>query len=101
MRRAGAAVDPSEIGRRIWLRIERQTLRRLPRSGAVVFGIRIHQQPLSALAGDADSLVRLRAAVDAMPEPTFEYKGLRHFAGALRTWIDETVDQNRRSSFEA
>jgi hypothetical protein len=94
VRRAGATVDPADVGRRVWLRVERQTLRRLPETGAVAFGIRIHQQPLASLSDDPATLVRLRAAVDAMPEPTFQYKGLQHFAGALRHWIDETVDQH-------
>ena len=42
---AAASVAPDEVGDRIWLRIERQTLRRLPETGAIVFGIRI-QNPI-------------------------------------------------------
>lgn len=87
-RRPGPHVEPHEVAERIWLRVERQTLRRLPQTGAVAFSIRVHQQPLATLAGDADVLARLRAAVDAMPEPTFRYKGLAPFADSLRTWID-------------
>ena len=33
-----------------WLRSERQTLRRLPRTGAILFSIRVQTVPLSALA---------------------------------------------------
>ncbi len=87
-RRPGPPIAPDEVPDRIWLRVERQTLRRLRVTGAVAFSIRVLQQPLSTLAGDAEVLGRLRAAVDAMPEPTFAYKGLAPFADSLRTWID-------------
>ena len=40
--------DPTAT--RLWLRTERQTLRRLPDSGASVFTIRVQMAPLSALA---------------------------------------------------
>ena len=39
-------ITPENVGRRIFLRVERQTLRRLPRTGAVLFTIRTHQRPL-------------------------------------------------------
>jgi hypothetical protein len=87
-------VQPGDVGSRIWLRVERQTLRRLPQSGAIAFGIRIHQQPLGDLAPEPAVLSRLAAAVDAMPEPTFEYKGLRFFAASLHAWIDTALDQH-------
>ncbi len=42
-----APADPSHP--RLWLRSERQTLRRLPRTGAVLFTIRVQMAPLSVL----------------------------------------------------
>src|SRR4029079_12117732 len=38
-----------EAARGLWLRVERQTLRRLPESGAIVFTIRTYQQRLRAV----------------------------------------------------
>jgi hypothetical protein len=38
--RARAAITAALAGEQLWLRVERQTLRRLPDSGAVLFGIR-------------------------------------------------------------
>lgn len=82
-----ASVAPDEVGDRIWLRIERQTLRRLPETGAIVFGIRIHQRPLSALVARPDQLATLRTAIANLPPETFAYKSLGGFADALDTWI--------------
>ncbi|MBS0640134.1 MAG: DUF3445 domain-containing protein, partial [Proteobacteria bacterium] len=42
----GAGITPQNAGERLYLRVERQTLRRLPASGAVLFGIRVHVYPL-------------------------------------------------------
>ena len=59
------------------VRVERETLRRLPRTGAVLFTIRTHVTPLArVLDGDPTSLVAMRAAVAAMDEPVRGYKGL-------------------------
>jgi len=46
------SVDPSEPG--LWLRSERQTLRRLPRSGAILFTIRVQMTALSVLSERPD-----------------------------------------------
>ena len=61
----------------LWLRGERQTLRRLPESGAVVFTIGVDVEPMSALANPrrrpaAAALLKL---VENMPPEILTYKG--------------------------
>ncbi|RMH45914.1 MAG: DUF3445 domain-containing protein [Alphaproteobacteria bacterium] len=58
---------------RLWLRVERQTLMRLPRSGAVVFGIRTLCAPLDGLT--AAELDAMRAALEALPPEEYRLKG--------------------------
>lgn len=96
-RPADAGPDGRPVGERVWLRVERQTLRRLPRTGAVAFGIRVHQQPVAALADRPDALARLGTAVRALSPETFAYKGLAPFAEDLLAWID----QKSRSSSDS
>ena len=48
---------------RLFLRCERQTLRRLPRSGAVLFTIRVYVDPLAALAERPDLATEMHAAL--------------------------------------
>lgn len=48
---------------RLYLRCERQTLRRLPKSGAVLFTIRVDVDPLAALAERPDLAADLHAAL--------------------------------------
>ena len=57
-------VDP----RRVRLRVERQTLRRLPRSGAIVFTIRVYLTPLEELVREPDVPGRLASAIRSWPE---------------------------------
>lgn len=48
--RTGEALDPDQV----FLRIERQTLTKLPMSGDILFTIRIHVDPISSLKGRKD-----------------------------------------------
>ena len=47
-----------------------------PTSGAIVFGIRIHQDPLASIAGDAGAVARLRGALEQLPPEVLRDKGL-------------------------
>jgi hypothetical protein len=84
-------LDAEDVADRVFLRVERQTLRRLERTGAVVFGIRVHQRPLRSLESQPAELVRLREAVEALPPASFAYKGVGAFWGPLREWLIAAV----------
>ena len=45
-------IDPVDAGRALSLRVERQTLRRLPQTGGALFTIRVWLAPLESLADD-------------------------------------------------
>lgn len=60
----------------VHLRVERETLRRMPRTGAVLFTIRTFIRPLRDLAGDREDADRLLAALEAMPDDVAAYKQL-------------------------
>ena len=83
-----AGVTAANAGERLWLRVERQTLARLPQTGAVLFGIRIHRHPLGALAGRPAAARRLAEAARTMPADLQRYKSLPAFADALLGWLD-------------
>lgn len=72
----------------VHVRIEDQAFVRLPRTGGVLFGIRIRTFPLLALRGDREALVGLRRALASMPEPMAAYKGLRDVRPALLEGLD-------------
>jgi hypothetical protein len=84
----GSGVTLANAGERVFLRVERQTLRRLPDSGAVLFGIRVHVYPLTQVIDGAERAARLAAAVRALPAEIQHYKSLLPFREALLGWLD-------------
>ncbi len=68
-----------KIAENVTLRIERQTLRKLPRSGDIIFTVRIHLNPLERLETHPDGAALARAIADqvsAMTADELHYKGL-------------------------
>ena len=86
--RRNTAITPENAGERLYLRVERQTLRRLPQSGAILFGIRVHSYPLARAITTPAHAARLAEAVRALPEATVHYKSLKVFGPALLAWLD-------------
>ncbi|AHK42390.1 heme-dependent oxidative N-demethylase family protein [Ensifer canadensis] len=64
---------------RTFIRVERQTLRKLPRSGAIVFTIRIYSDPLALLRQRADAGTLALSFIEQLRSldlPQAAYKGL-------------------------
>jgi hypothetical protein len=76
-----------ELGTKLFLRVERQTFRRLPQSGVVVFGIRVHVTPLGVAVAQPGEAVRLANALEALPEEISKYKSMLPFRPALLAWL--------------
>jgi hypothetical protein len=83
-----ATITAQNAGERLFLRVERQTLRRLPVSGAVLFGIRVHVYKLASAVTDARIAASLASAVRALPAEMAHYKSLPMFQAALLAWLD-------------
>ena len=84
---ADASITPENAGERLWLRVERQTLRRLPASGAILFTIRVHRWPLARLAERPDAAGRLKAAIETLPPALARYKSIPAFGEAVAAWL--------------
>ncbi len=82
------AVTADNAGEMLSLRVERQTLRRLPGSGAVLFGIRVHVYPLGQTIATPALAGELADAVRALPEATAHYKSILSIRDALLGWLD-------------
>jgi dimethylamine monooxygenase subunit A len=81
-------ITEQNAGDRLVLRVERQTLRRLPVSGAVLFGIRVHVYKLAKVVTRPAIAAALASAVRALPEEMAHYKSLPMFQAALLAWLD-------------
>ncbi len=86
--------DPGDGAPEFYLRIEHQTLRKLPVSGDILFTIRIHIDPLEALEKHSDSIKIARnfiATLEAMDDDQNEYKGINKGRDVLRMRLKEMV----------
>ena len=72
----------------LWLRSERQTLRRLDTSGTVLFTIRTQQAPLAVLAAAPQVARGLATAIASWSPELAAYKG-GHGALAAQRWLSE------------
>jgi hypothetical protein len=81
----------------VHLRVERETLRRFPRTGAVLFTIRTYLTPLTWFDGRADDAQRLAEALDALPPDVAAYKQLDELGPWAVAWLREHADPGRAS----
>lgn len=78
---AFAGVNARNAGETLFVRCERQTLRRLPQTGAILFTIGIYVEPLGALA--AANVARLAAAVQSLVAGEGDRRGVSAYAESL------------------
>lgn len=78
--------DPT-VPDRLFLRVERETLRRFPETSCVLFTIRTHIRPLSHLADRPTDAHRLADALDNLPDDVREYKRTSELTRAAVQWL--------------
>jgi hypothetical protein len=76
-----------EVGERVVLRVERQTLRRLP-GGDVAFGIRVHQRPLRTLVDQDGAVELLHDTLEGLSGSPSGDKKLGRLEGPIREWVE-------------
>jgi hypothetical protein len=81
-------ISAEEAGERLWLRVERQVLRRLPRSGGVLFTIRTHVHPLGEAIATPKDAAALAAALRSMAPALWAYRRMDRIGPPLLAWLD-------------
>jgi hypothetical protein len=81
-------ISAERAGAQLWLRVERQTLRRLPRSGDVLFGIHTCVDPLEDAIRSPQAARALAARVREMPDAMARYKSILPIREPLLAWLD-------------
>jgi len=71
-----------------YFRSERQSLRRLPRSGGVVFTIRTYFEPVTKVAAEAGVPGRLASGVRSWGDDVARYKGRERYGDVLLEYLD-------------
>ncbi|KAF5357680.1 hypothetical protein D9758_007424 [Tetrapyrgos nigripes] len=88
-------VTPVIAPENLRFRSERQTLRRLPLTGAIVFTIRTYLTPLVTLGQEPGIPARMASAVRSWPENVSRYKGRELYEELLLKYMDECAEKQR------
>jgi len=91
-------VTAENAGEKLWLRVERQTLRRLPQSGDILFTIRIYNAPFATLVNETEAAHRLAAAIAGLDDRMTDYKSLRPIRQAAITWLEGCGTTNKQGA---
>ena len=82
-------ITSSNAGERLWLRVERQTLRKLKKTGAILFTIRIHLRQLKHIVNFDGIASRLSKALLALPPEMQAYKQTDVFADSAQAYLNK------------
>ncbi|KAG8864862.1 hypothetical protein FRB96_003448 [Tulasnella sp. 330] len=86
----------------LFFRTERQSLRRLPRTRAILFTIRTYLDPVTELAGEPGVPGRMASAVRSWPDDVAQYKGQYRYKDVLLMYLDgmhkQQVEEGRDQS---
>lgn len=86
-------LTPDDAGERLWFRSERQCLRIVDNTRAIVFTIRTQHCRLSTLRERPALAAAVADAVDAWPEHQVAYRGGRAVTEALVTYLRTTLQR--------
>ncbi|MBW2313928.1 MAG: DUF3445 domain-containing protein [Deltaproteobacteria bacterium] len=89
--RSREPVTRADVAERVWLRVERQTLRRFPETGAILFTIRIHRDRLGGLAAEPARAGLLAEDLRTLPEELARYKSIPDLREPVLAYLDEVA----------
>jgi len=83
--------DPASPDR-LFLRVERETLRRFPQTRAVLFTIRTYIRPLRHLVERPADATRLAEALSNLPDDVRDYKRTSELTAPAVAWLNAVAD---------
>lgn len=89
-----ADLTAEDAGKRLWLRIERQTLRRLPLTRAVVFTIRTLVRRLDGIVAEPGIAAALAQRLRELEPGMAGYKGMAALGQPLLRYLDRVAQQD-------
>ncbi len=85
------AEDYRRAGDMLWIRAERQTFVRLPRTGALAFGIHTYSHPLSSVADDGESLAALHRLIGEYSDDRLRYSAMLAIKIPIMRWLEDKL----------
>ena len=89
-------INADNAGASLWLRVEKQTLRRLPISRGIVFTIRTFVYALEKVTESPTIAAELAQAVQSLQPEMQVYKNLLPFRQALMSYLESRISRIKR-----
>ena len=87
--------SPERAGELLWIRVERQTLSRLPESNAVAFTIHTYSDPLSSIANDTTSLRGMLTLLQTYSTHRLQYSEMEQIKGSASQWLESALQRGQ------
>ena len=87
------SITSKNAGDKVYMRCERQTLRRLPDTGWILFTIKTYLDKVSKLQKYPKEAQNLSSLLRSAPTTLLSYKNINHFLEPLLVYLDELADQ--------
>ena len=85
------SINSSNAGESLFLRVERQAIRKLPETLSVIFTIRVHVDPLCSIKEDLSLLTDLNLALDNLSKKMKIYKSIDQIERPLKGWLNNKI----------
>jgi hypothetical protein len=95
---ARTTVSADNAGQLVHLRVELQMMFRLPRSNAILFGVRAYLLRLDDLVSNPAWARRMHRVLRALPQELVDYKGLTRYRTAAVSWLSRFDDSDAASA---
>ncbi|GHO82127.1 heme-dependent oxidative N-demethylase family protein [Dictyobacter formicarum] len=89
VRQSYATLSADTIGEQCLLRVERQTLTRLPKTGAILFTVHTYQTPVAKIAADPVAAQKMSRVLATTPAEMLAYKGISPFIDPLLAYLQK------------
>jgi hypothetical protein len=86
--------NPGRAGDLLWIRVERQTLSRLPESRAVAFSLHTYSDPLASLRTDAQSARAMLELLRAYSEERWKYSEMDIVREPVIAWLESVANES-------
>lgn len=94
----GTATEAQDVNK-IHLRSERQSLRRLPKSGAIIFTVRTYFIPVTEICKEPYIPRRLLNGILSWTEDVQEYRGYAKFKDVLLPYLEQKAEEQEKQGY--
>ena len=92
LRQEASTFDENNIAENVFIRIEKQTVTRLPRSGGLLFGLHTHQSSVFEECQDLERAKCVLGVLKTTPRELLDYKAVTPFEEVLLSYLEQKIN---------